>query len=558
MQPGRPTPSSRSKLTRLAFLIGLMCWAGSTALAQPALPLDLDDSRSALALGEELERSGQWLDAIQHYDRAIKQWPADDDLQYGRRRARVHFRIERRYSDASFSGKLLTMTERDALSLFDELSNRIRSNFVDPLSHLSIVAHGTESLYIALANTKFLESNLPAAADQRSRDARRDGVKNLRSILREQYWNKPIRNADEARQVVLDVSQHARRELNMPAAPIVMEYVFGGCNALDDYSGFLTSDRLSDLYSNIDGEFVGLGVEMKAVTGKGMLLVSVLPESPASIGGLQAGDHITRIEETDVRNLSIDEAANMLRGPVGSRVRLQINRAATERNWDSVLIRRAVQVKSIPKAEIVDHDLGIGYIQLTGFQKSTATELDEALATLRGRGMKALILDVRGNPGGLLTAAVEVLDRFLESGVLVSTKGRTTDQNWTYRARRTGTLDLPLVLLTDGDSASASEIVAGAIRDHQRGKIVGRQTYGKWSVQSIFNVGQDAGLRLTTAKFYSPNGHTLGSVGVAPDYVVELPSETHTVQYRGTSFGNEKDRDIQKALEVLRVDLRKF
>jgi carboxyl-terminal processing protease len=543
-------------LTRLALLFGLICWAGSSAIAEPPLPLDLGDDRSALALGEELERSGLWLDAIQHYERALKRWPEDDDLKYGRRRARVHFRIERRYSDISFRSKLLTMTERQALGLFDDLSNRIRNNFVEPLSYLSIVAHGTESLYIALANTKFLENNLQAASNREDRDARRVGVKALRRILREQYWNKTIRNASDARAVVAQVCQHARRELSMSPAPIVMEYIFGSCNALDDYSGFLTSDRLSDLYSNIDGEFVGLGVEMKAVSRKGMLLVNVLPDSPASSGGLRPGDHIVEIAGTDVRNHSIDEAANMLRGPVASRVRLRINRESTDREWDTVLIRRSVQVKSIPKAEIVDREFGIGYIKLTGFQKSTAMELDEALTKLRGRGMKALILDLRGNPGGLLTAAVEVLDRFMDAGVLVSTKGRTTDQNWTYRARRSGTHNVSLALLTDGDSASASEIVAGAIRDHRRGKIIGRQTFGKWSVQSIFNVGNGTGLRLTTAKFYSPNGDSLGKIGIKPDYVVELPRRSSTAKFQGTAFGKSEDRDIEKALTVLRRELK--
>jgi carboxyl-terminal processing protease len=556
MQLGLPTSRRRSNVTRLALLFGLVCWAGSVAVAEPPIPLDLDDGRSALALGEELERSGQWLDAIQHYDRALKRWPSDDDLKYGRRRARVHFRIERRYSDSSFRAKLLTMTERQALGLFDDLSGRIRNNFVNALSYLSIVAHGTESLYIALANTKFLENNLPAAPRQQDRDARRVGVKSMRRILREKYWNKTIRSAADARQVVAEICQHARRELNMSPAPIVMEYIFGGCNALDDYSGFLTSDRLSDLYSNIDGEFVGLGVEMKAVSKKGMLLVNVLPESPASVGGLRPGDHIVSIGGTDVRDHSIDEAANMLRGPVASRVTLRISRAASDREWNAVLIRRAVQVKSIPKAEIIDQDLSIGYIKLTGFQKSTARELDDALTKLRGQGMKALVLDLRGNPGGLLTAAVEVLDRFMESGVLVSTKGRTTDQNWTYRARRSGTFNIPLALLTDGDSASASEIVAGAIRDHHRGKIVGRQTFGKWSVQSIFNIGTDTGLRLTTAKFYSPDGHTLGKIGVKPDYIVELPKRSSKARFQGTAFVEGEDRDVEKALQVLRKELR--
>jgi carboxyl-terminal processing protease len=205
-------------------------------------------------------------------------------------------------------------------------------------------------------------------------------------------------------------------------------------------------------------------------------------------------------------------------------------------------------VKSIPIARIIDRDSGVGYIQMNSFQKSTVQELDSALADLRQQGMRSLVWDLRGNPGGLLTTAVEVLDRFISDGVLVSTRGRTSDQNFSYSAHRPGTLNIPLVLLIDGDSASASEIVAGAIKDHRRGTIVGRKSYGKWSVQSIYPIHGNCGLRLTTAKFYSPHGHTLGKIGVRPDIEVAEPEKRQS--HRG-SMDFENDVDVQRALEVL-------
>src|SRR5262249_31185068 len=153
---------------------------------------------------------------------------------------------------------------------------------------------------------------------------------------------------------------------------------------------------------------------------------------------------------------------------------------------------------------------------MNSFQKSSAQELDAALQQLRQQGMRSLIWDLRGNPGGLLYAAVEVCDRFIDTGVLVSTRGRTANDNMSYSAQRPGTWNVQLVLLVDGDSASASEIVAGAIRDHNRGKLVGRKTYGKWSVQTIFRVNGTSGLRLTTARFYAPGGGTYSKVGINP------------------------------------------
>ena len=502
------------------------------------------DNRTAVRTGAQLERSRKWLDAIEHYEQALKDWPEDKELQYGLRRSKIHFGLERRYADASFDAQLLRLPEPEALSRFDEILREVQTKYVEPLSTTSFVAHGTESLYLALANDKFVKRHLSGA------DA--DAVARLRQILRDQYWNKPVADGAAARRTILEVCGLARSTVGLPGTPVIMEYVFGGCNALDDYSNYLTPDKLEDLYGNIEGEFVGLGIEMKAETGSGMHLVNVLPQSPAEEGGLRRGDYIVAIDGADCRNMSTDEAARLLRGTQGSAVRITYERGASAQRREGVFFRREVHIKSIPVARIVDREHGIGYIQMTGFQSSTARELDEALSQLRAQGMRSLIWDVRGNPGGLLPAAVEVLDRFIEDGMLVSTRGRSSDQNFQYRAHRSGTWKVPLVLLVDGDSASASEIVAGAIRDHRRGVIVGRQTFGKWSVQSIVQMRGSAGLRLTTAKFYSPKGVTLGKIGVKPDRVVEL-AESRETYYRGPEdIHPDRDPDLREGIDVLR------
>ncbi|MEX0701124.1 MAG: S41 family peptidase [Planctomycetales bacterium] len=526
------------------LLLGMMAASGgSAAVRADDLPAAAS-TPDAIRMGVQFERNRQWIDAIKHYESALQDWPDDKDLQYGLRRAKVNFGIERRYADASFDSSLVRLSEPEALDLFDDVLGRIRSDFVDPLSATSFVAHGTESLYLALVNEKFRARNVPLADDAR--------IGRVRSVLREQYWNKPVPHQQAARQTLGEICELGRRELGLSPGAVVMEYIFGGCNALDDYSNFLTPDRLSDLYGNIDGEFVGLGIEMKSEMDKGLLLVDVIAESPAAVGGLRPGEYITAIDGVDCRTMSTDEAARLLRGPSGSAVQLQVHgRDGASRS--GMFHRRAVHVKSIPVARIIDRPNGIAYLRMTGFQKTTPAELDEALARLQREGMQALIWDLRGNPGGLLTAAVEVLDRFIDSGVLVSTKGRTRDQNWTYSAHRPGTLQVPLVLLVDGDSASASEIVAGAIHDHKRGTIVGRKTFGKWSVQSIFPVRGKTGLRLTTAKFYSPGGQTLGKIGVRPDVAVAAP-DRHVVLYQRGPDGPDldADEDLRKAQEVLR------
>ncbi len=532
----------RSALRAVMFaLVGVASVIGVPRVARSQEAAVQVTATEAAQAGAQLETQRKWRDAIDHYKHALENWPKDEGLKYGLRRAQFQFGIDRRYSDQSFLTTLRPMSRDAALSVFDEILGHVRSHFVDPIDTTSVVAHGTESLWLALKNERFVEQNL-FGAEQNRIDAFRD-------LLRERFWNKPVASDSEARQVISEVCDLGRRSLGLEAGAVVQEYVFGACNCLDDYSNVLTPGRLNDLYSNIEGEFVGIGIVMEAEIGKGMNLVQVLPDSPAHEKGLRAGDCLVGIDGRDCRFMTTDEAAGLLTGQANSQVKLDVTGPAGRR--EAAVTRREVQVKSIPVAKIIDSQNGIGYIQMTGFQKSSATELDDALTKLHREGMKALIWDVRGNPGGLLTAAVEVLDRFIEKGTLVETRGRTYDQNYTYTAHEPGTNQVPIILLIDGNSASASEIVAGAIRDHHRGKIVGRKSYGKWSVQSIYDLRTGGGVRLTTAKFYSPSGDTLGKIGVKPDVEVTVKKGF------GRTIGEvdaANDPDVAKAIELFRTD----
>ncbi|MBX3436437.1 MAG: S41 family peptidase [Planctomycetaceae bacterium] len=499
--------------------------------------------RQAIDTGVELERSRQWRDAIDHYKQAVKDWPDNEYLKYGLRRSKFHFSIDRRYADTSFRDELRALSFAETFALFDEVLDQVRDQYVDSVSTTWFVAHGTESLWLSLANEHFLEVNAFGA------DAAR--VQELRDILRDQYWNKRLRTRGEAHTMIREVADRANRMVGINPSAVILEYAFGGCNGLDDYSSFLTPGRYRDLNSNIDGEFVGIGIVMEAESGNGLLLVDVLPKSPAFEQGLRAGEFIVEIDGKECRHLTTDEAAGLLTGVSGSAVRLGIQSDSRSPVRRVVCPRRAVKVDSIPIAQMIDGEQGIGYIRMTGFQKNSPSEMDAALATLSRQGMRSLIWDLRGNPGGLLSAAVEVSDRFLSDGRIVSTRGRSPDQNLSYSANRIGTWNIPLVLLIDENSASASEIVAGAMRDHQRGKIVGRQSFGKWSVQTIYPASRSTGLRLTTAKFYSPNGDNWSKIGVRPDIEVTLPAGAPV--HRGSAdLDVTGDEDIQAALRVLR------
>jgi carboxyl-terminal processing protease len=215
--------------------------------------------------------------------------------------------------------------------------------------------------------------------------------------------------------------------------------------------------------------------------------------------------------------------------------------------------RETVEVPSIEDVRMVDRQTGIGYFKLTSFQKTTATELDAALWKLHRAGMRALIIDLRGNPGGLLSASVEAADRFLDRGPIVSTRGRSPGEDYLYTARKPGTWSLPMAVLIDGDSASASEIFAGAIRDYSRGSIVGVTSYGKGSVQGIFPLSlAGAGVRLTTAKFYSPKNRPFSRVGVEPDVVIHTAARPDAA---GQAPTERNDAALAAGLRVLRREI---
>ncbi|WP_437226930.1 S41 family peptidase [Planctomicrobium sp. SH661] len=519
---------------RIAICFGLWCTLSAGVLVAE----ELTDAQAALASGTRFEEQRNWKEAVSVYKKAVKQWPDQEALSRGLRRSQFQFSVARRYTDATFLTTLKPMSRDVALALYDDVLNNVQTYYVDPINTTSIVAHGTESLWLALGNDRFLEENLFGAPSERIQKLRRD--------LYEKYWNKQVSGQAGARQLVSEVCDLCRQSVGLENGAVVMEYVFGACNCLDDYSNVLSPGKKQDLFGNIKGEFVGIGIVMDAEAGKGMSLAQVLPESPAAEAGLRRGDYITAVDGKDVRNFSTEEAAGLLAGKAGSRVNLEVSRKDTA-TFQVSCNRREVKVRSIPVYKIIDSTRGIGYIQMTGFQQSTVAEMDQALNDLNKQGMRSLIWDLRENPGGLLTAAIEVLDRFLEEGVIVSTRGRASDQNMTYTAHRPGTWNIPLVLLIDENSASASEIVAGAIRDHQRGTIVGRTSFGKWSVQSIFDSRYSTAIRLTTAKFYSPRGNTWGKIGLQPDVVVQNGPENRVLG----EVDLENDPDLREALRQI-------
>lgn len=294
--------------------------------------------------------------------------------------------------------------------------------------------------------------------------------------------------------------------------------------SLDPHSGFMPPEIYQEMRSETQGQFGGLGIEITLRDGV-LTVVAPIEDTPAAQAGIEAGDQILKIDGQFTKDMEIMEAVRLMRGEPGTSVTITVIRETFDKPKEFTLTREVIKVKSV-KTSLLDE--GFAYVRLAQFQERTSEDLRAALAALHrenGAGFKGLILDLRNNPGGLLDQAVEVVDLFQSEGMIVYTKGREVEPQMEFEASPAGTEpDYPMVVLINGGSASASEIVAGALQDHGRAVILGSQSFGKGSVQTIIPLSDDSGLRLTTARYYTPKGTSIQAKGITPDIEV-IPGE---------------------------------
>ncbi len=302
--------------------------------------------------------------------------------------------------------------------------------------------------------------------------------------------------------------------------------ITGMLASLDPHSAYLTPDLYRDLEVETRGSFGGLGIEITIKNGA-LTVVSPIEDTPAYRAGLKAGDQIIKINDDFTKDMTLTEAVKQMRGPKGSKIKLTIHRAGVNELFTVTLARDVIKIKSVKAREL---DGGFGYVRITTFQENTDEAVEQAIEDFDKKDhghIKGLVLDLRDNPGGLLNQAVKVSDDFLNGGLIVYTQGRNDSQQQKYFSHTKKPFeDYPIVVLVNGGSASASEIVAGALQDQKRAVVLGTQTFGKGSVQTILPLDDHSALRLTTARYFTPNGRSIQAVGITPDVDVELPKPT--------------------------------
>ena len=326
--------------------------------------------------------------------------------------------------------------------------------------------------------------------------------------------------------------------------PEMMDSAINGVlQSLDPYSAYMSPELFKEMQTDTKGEFGGLGIEIGMEAGV-VKVISPIDDTPAARAGIKAGDYIVKINNDQVQGKSLMESVKLMRGPVGTSIKLSIRRKNVKKTLEFKIIREIIEIKSV-NSKILGENNNLGYIRLKSFNENSDKQFLKIVKQYeKNPKVKGYILDLRNNPGGLLTQAINITDFFLDDGEIVSTKGRKISETRKFFARKGDEIKgKPIIVLINNGSASAAEIFAGALKDHKRAIILGENSYGKGSVQSIIPLGNGGGMRLTISKYYLPSGDSISEVGVTPDIVVEEVGDNFKIN-------SDTDNQLDYALKL--------
>ena len=342
-----------------------------------------------------------------------------------------------------------------------------------------------------------------------------------------------------------EVLENIKKEYvdDVDQAEVMDSAINGVLQSLDPYSAYMSPELFKEMQTDTRGEFGGLGIEIGMESGV-VKVISPIDDTPAAKAGIKAGDYIVKIGKEQVQGKSLLEAVKLMRGPVGTSINLTVRRKNVKKPMEFTITRKIIEVQSV-SSKIIGDQKNLGYIRLKSFNENSDKQFLKSVKEFEKKPkIKGYVLDLRNNPGGLLTQAINITDFFLDDGEIVSTKGRKISETRKFFARRGDEVKgKPIVVLINNGSASASEIFAGALKDHKRAIILGENSYGKGSVQSIIPLTNGGGMRLTISKYYLPSGKSISEVGVTPDILVEAEGEDFQIN-------SDKDNQLNYAIKL--------
>ncbi len=527
---------------RLAVVLGAACLLG--VLPTSALSADDFNFKDKALVAE---KGHDWLEACRCYDKALRKDRNQPELRASYQRCLRRLYLVRRCQDHVYRDVVAKLTPSEALKVYDQVLGVVGAAYVDSTKTdvNSLFQQGVQELRYDFDEEAFLREYLP--------DARPAAVARFKKVL-EDWQTHTVKSQSEAHEEALALIQAARRS-DLDVKPVLavafgLEFASGACNALDEYTLFLTPGYYNDIQTILQGKYVSIGVDLGVSSEDRRLeIVRVYPKSPAMEAGLQEHDRVVRIDRDE--NLSPDQAAEKLRGEAGSVVEIEVQSPGPMMTAVAAglmaprtlkIQRRPVYLPSVMEPRLLGvqtetETVPVGLIQINHFQDSTVQDVKEALAQLQTAGVKALILDLRGNPGGAFKAGVQVAELFLNEGVVVYSESPLDEYNRPFKVEGRNPVQLPVVVLVDRDTASAAEVVAGALKEHRQGNtlIVGQTTFGKGSIQGVIPLDKapldktPGGIRITVAKLFSPGKHQpYTGRGVTPDVIVDQEGDAVT------------------------------
>jgi carboxyl-terminal processing protease len=531
------------------------------------LPAQSVRSEELLKQAAELEKQRDWLEACRLYDEMLRRDGHRDAarIRQAYQRCLRRYHIVHRHQDKIYRQALEHLEPAQALDMYAHVLETIARVYADrqKTNPAALFRHGLEELCFAFEEKVFADKYFPEIS--------RSTLDSFKTKLAE-WRQRKIPNRDEARDQVRAIGRMAQ-QMGFGPRPILLtvialEFLSGACNALDEYTFFLTPGHYREVQAALRGlRLVSIGVDL-AVMDNHLAIARVYPRSPAEEAGLQRGDHLLRIAGHATRDMTADRAAELLRGKSGTTVKLEIPSTDPDNPTSLELTRRPVVVPSVeaellkdPLQVVLGEDMApvafpVGKITIGYFQESTLQEVKDALTALQAAGMKVLILDLRGNPGGLFKSAVQAAELFLPEGLIVvsQTHMQFKDRRMSgpIRAENLNALLMPMVVLVDGETASAAEVLAGALKENGRAKLVGQTTFGKGSIQCVIPLDKSdfermpGGIRITVAKLLSPSWQPYSGKGIQPNFSSTLEKEDLLIEARQVLL-----EELRKSLQAM-------
>lgn len=500
-------------------LIGLLVCSGILGVAARLQAIPEADIRRAVQKAEECERSFKWEEAREIYELLLSQKDLGLRIRDRYQNAQRRCWQLRRHQDLSYRKEVLSVDFGQAIRLHKIISKSLLEGSIEKknITPTKLFHKGLEEFDAALADPAFLEQHVPVE--------KRALVPQFRAALRKAWGDKAKLTREEATEQIGEIALAAEFHLGLSTTVVAMEFACGACYAIDEYTVYLTPNQLRELARTLArAEAIGVGLSLTLRDNR-IVVGDVMMESPAALAEINVGDQIVSVNKKAVADLPLLSVKELLEGPLGSMVEIEILRP----DGNVRMLRLVRQRADVPSViAFVWAHTDYGYLKINSFTSTTPQDVDKALAEFSKASVKGVILDLRDNNGGAFDSAIDTAQRFLATGIITSRQHKDPSNNFVYHARNPKASTLPMVVLVDGDTASAAELLAGALKDNNRAYLIGQKTYGKGCTQCLLKLPNTTtgnvptgGMRLTVARFFSPKGEPYSGRGVLPHFLIE-------------------------------------